>query len=185
MAAAADLATGLGGDGHLLGDTIEEEDREAAYVHAQLALQVQAGLTPGARSVFTVSGGELTVTCRGDGIDGPDAQYCVALALALKVAPAIHALATDTDGAAEVAAAQLSPQTLAAAQVRGLDPIAMLERNDAHSSSKGSASRFLPAQASPMSMTSEQFGSKSALDAGQELETFDKRAFKCLAKCFH
>lgn len=136
LAAAADLVVELGGDVHLLGDRIEGEAREVASAHAQLALQVQASLPPGARPVFLLSGGELTVTRRGDGVGGPNAEYCIALALALKGAPGIHALAADTDGvdgAAEVAGAQVSPQTLAWAQARGLDPTAMLYRNDAHS----------------------------------------------------
>ena len=136
LAAAADLATGLGGDVHMLGDTIEGQARDVACAHAQLALQVQAGLMPSAKPVFLLSGGELTVTRRGDGIGGPNAEYCLALALALRGAPGIHALAADTDGvdgAAEVAGAQVSPQTLTWAPARGLDPAAMLDRNDAHS----------------------------------------------------
>jgi glycerate 2-kinase len=146
LAAAADLATGLGGDVHLLGDAIEGEAREVARAHAELALQVQAGLAPGARPVFLLSGGELTVTRRGDGIGGPNAEYCLALALALKGAPGIQALAADTDGvdgAAEVAGAMVLPQTIALAQARGLDPIAMLERNDAHSFFEGIGQQVL------------------------------------------
>jgi hydroxypyruvate reductase len=64
LAATADLVVELGGDVHLLGDRIEGEAREVACAHAQLALQFQASLAPGARPVFLLSGGELTVTRR-------------------------------------------------------------------------------------------------------------------------
>jgi glycerate 2-kinase len=85
--------------------------------------------------VLLLSGGELTVTRRGDGIGGPNAEYCLALALALAAAPGVHALACDTDGvdgAAEVAGAVVAPETLAKAAARGVDPAAALLRNDAH-----------------------------------------------------
>jgi hydroxypyruvate reductase len=85
--------------------------------------------------VLLLSGGELTVTRTGDGIGGPNAEFCLALAIALKAHPHIHALACDTDGvdgAAEVAGAVVGPETLSAAAGAGLDPSACLARNDAH-----------------------------------------------------
>lgn len=136
LAAAAELARHDGFDVHQLGDALEGEARDLARNHAGLARKVQSALEPGARPVIVLSGGELTVTRRGDGIGGPNAEYCLAFALALDGAPGIHALAADTDGvdgAAEVAGALVTPQTLAKARAQGLDPLAMLQRNDAHS----------------------------------------------------
>ena len=69
-------------------------------------LGIAGGLTETDRPVLLLSGGELTVTRRGDGIGGPNAEFCLALALALNGAAGIHAIACDTDGvdgAAEVA----------------------------------------------------------------------------------
>ena len=66
---------------------------------------------------------------------GPNAEYALALALALKGAAGIHALACDTDGvdgAAEVAGALISPGTLARAAAAGADARAALASNDAH-----------------------------------------------------
>jgi hydroxypyruvate reductase len=83
-----------------------------------------------------LSGGELTVTRRGDGVGGPNAEYALALALALDGAPGIDAIACDTDGvdgAAEVAGAIIGPDTLARAREAGIDPSGALARNDAHS----------------------------------------------------
>jgi len=134
LAAAAALA-GDRCDVRLLGDRLEGEAREVARDQAQMALAIATTLRPGDRPVLLLSGGELTVTRTGDGIGGPNAEFCLALAIALKAHPHIHALACDTDGvdgAAEVAGAVVGPETLSAAAGAGLDPSACLARNDAH-----------------------------------------------------
>lgn len=136
LQAAAELARAQGISVQILGDALEGEAREVAAAQATLARQVQAGLRAGDAPVLLLSGGELTVTRRGDGIGGPNAEFCLALALALQGAVGIHALACDTDGvdgAAEVAGAVIGPNTLAQAQALGLDLAAALGRNDAHS----------------------------------------------------
>lgn len=131
LEAAADLAREAGCNLRLLGDALEGEAREVAATHAELARNVQAALAPGDAPVLLLSGGELTVTRRGKGIGGPNAEYALALALALEGAPGIHAIACDTDGvdgAAEVAGAMIGPDTL----LRGTDAAAALADNDAH-----------------------------------------------------
>jgi glycerate 2-kinase len=83
-----------------------------------------------------LSGGECTVTRTGDGVGGPNAEYALSLAIALNGADGIHALACDTDGvdgAAEVAGAMVTPNTLAKARAKDIDPHASLANNDAHS----------------------------------------------------
>ncbi len=135
LAAAADLARQAGCEVRLLGDALEGEARDVAAQHAKLALRIQAGLAPGAAPVVLLSGGELTVTRRGNGIGGPNAEYALALAMGLDGAPGIHGLACDTDGvdgAAEVAGAMVDPGTLRRAAQAGIDPAASLSRNDAH-----------------------------------------------------
>lgn len=136
LAAAAEKAEAAGCDVRILGDAIEGEARDVAREHAALARQVQAELYKGDAPVLLLSGGELTVTKRGDGIGGPNAEYCLALAMALKGAKGIHALACDTDGvdgAAEVAGAVIGPDTLRRAHDYGIDPGIALATNDAHS----------------------------------------------------
>ncbi|MCZ7676617.1 MAG: glycerate kinase [Roseovarius sp.] len=132
LEAAAALARAAGCTVRILGDAIEGEAREVAASHARLAREMQAGLRAGDAPVLLMSGGELTVTRRGGGIGGPNAEYALALALALDGAPGIHAIACDTDGidgAAEVAGAVVGPDTLA----HGADAAAALADNDAHS----------------------------------------------------
>ena len=136
LQAAADLARAAGCEVRLLGDAVEGEARDVARAQATEALRIKASLPAGAAPVLLLSGGELTVTRTGDGIGGPNAEFCLALALALQAEPGIHALACDTDGvdgAAEVAGALIGPDTLARAQRAGIDATAALARNDAHS----------------------------------------------------
>ncbi|WP_297777655.1 glycerate kinase [uncultured Roseovarius sp.] len=135
LEAAAEVARAEGLTVRILGDALEGEARDVAEVHAVLARDVQAGLAPGDAPVLLLSGGELTVTRRGDGVGGPNAEYALALALALQGAAGIHALACDTDGvdgAAEVAGAVIGPETLAQAKAAGVDPEQALAINDAH-----------------------------------------------------
>ena len=120
----------------MLGDAIEGEARDVARAMAAEALATQATLVPGASPFVLVSGGELTVTRRGQGVGGPNAEFALALALALDGASGIYALACDTDGvdgAAEVAGAVIGPDTLTRARTLGLSPQAALDANDAHS----------------------------------------------------
>ena len=130
LQAAAELALAAGCDVEILGDALEGEARKVAGEMARLALARQTATRP----LVLLSGGELTVTRRGDGSGGPNAEFALALALALDGAPGIWALACDTDGvdgAAEVAGAVIGPETLAKARRIGVDADAALARNDA------------------------------------------------------
>ena len=82
-----------------------------------------------------LSGGEATVTVRGNGKGGRNVEFLLALALALEGQPGVHALAADTDGVdglEEIAGALLAPDTLARAASLGLRPRAFLDDNDGH-----------------------------------------------------
>ncbi|KQW29677.1 hydroxypyruvate reductase [Rhizobium sp. Root274] len=136
LEAAAALAGEAGCDVRLLGDALEGEAREVAAVQAQEALALQAAMHSSDPPILLLSGGELTVTRRGDGVGGPNAEFCLSLALALDGADGIHAIACDTDGvdgAAEVAGAVIGPELLKTAAERGINPRHALQRNDAHS----------------------------------------------------
>ena len=117
-----------------LGADLEGEAREVAAAHAQLALKARS---EGKRTAI-LSGGELTVTVRGNGRGGPNQEYALALADLFKETPGISALAADTDGAdggagsaTDPAGAVIDQTTFAKMKSLGLDPRAYLANNDA------------------------------------------------------
>jgi hydroxypyruvate reductase len=117
-----------------LGADLEGEARDVAADHARLALQARQD----GKRVAILSGGELTVTVRGNGRGGPNQEYALALASLLQDTPDISALAADTDGAdggagsaTDPAGAMIDQATFAKMKSLGLDPKAYLENNDA------------------------------------------------------
>ena len=102
-----------------------------ARQHARLALEaLEAG-----QRLAILSGGETTVTIRGSGRGGPNAEYALALALALDGAAGITALAADSDGidgSEDNAGAICLPDTLVRARAAGLDPQGHLADNDSY-----------------------------------------------------
>jgi hydroxypyruvate reductase len=133
VAAAAAAAEEAGYEAVVLGADIEGEARETAEAHARLALDMA---TAGRRAAV-ISGGELTVTIRGNGRGGPNQEYALALAITLAGEDGIAALAADTDGtdggggaASDPAGAIIDDSTLARAGRLGLDARALLRDND-------------------------------------------------------
>lgn len=119
----------------LLGDAVEGESRDVAAIHASLVREAAADIHPGLPARLLLSGGETTVSVRGNGRGGPNTEYLLALAIALDAHPGIYALACDTDGIDGVednAGAIVRPDTLARAAKQGLDPRAYLEDNNAY-----------------------------------------------------
>jgi len=119
----------------ILGDAIEGEAREVARVLAAIARQAADRGQPAAAPCVLLSGGETTVTLRGQGRGGRNAELLLALAIALDGHAGIHALACDTDGidgSEENAGALMSPDSLARARAAGLDPKALLADNDGY-----------------------------------------------------
>lgn len=135
LEAAAGGARARGCRVEMLGDRIEGEARAVAADHAARALAIAATLSPGDAPVVMLSGGECTVVRRGTGRGGPNAEYALALAIALDGARQIAAIACDTDGVdgnAEVAGAVIDPGTLRRADQAGVSAEAALANNDSH-----------------------------------------------------
>jgi hydroxypyruvate reductase len=135
LEAAADRARAGGITPVILGDALEGEAREVAKVLGGIALQVRRHGQPARPPCVLLSGGETTVTVRGAGRGGRNAEFLLALALHLGGAPGISALAADTDGidgSEDNAGAILTPDTLARARAQGLDAKAMLGENDGY-----------------------------------------------------
>ena len=136
LEAAAEVARRAGVTPLILGDAIEGEAREVAMVHAGIARQVKRHGQPVGAPCVLLSGGETTVTVRGKGRGGRNAEFLLALAVALGGESGIHALAGDTDGVdgtEDNAGAVLTPDSLARAAQRNLDAKKMLADNDGYS----------------------------------------------------
>jgi glycerate 2-kinase len=128
LAAAAKLAREAGYRVIDLGDRIEGEAREVAREQAAQALTTKG-------PAVILSGGETTVTLKGRGRGGRNAEFALALAIALDGRANISAIAGDTDGidgSEDNAGALVTADTLARAKARGLDAEKYLANNDAY-----------------------------------------------------
>ena len=96
--AAADQARALGLHPVILSDCIEGEAREVAKVCAGIALTQRRQATLASKPMVLLSGGETTVTVRGKGRGGRNAEFLLALLQALGDMSGIAAIACDTDG---------------------------------------------------------------------------------------
>lgn len=119
----------------VLGDTIEGEARDVGVVHAGIAQSIVNHGKPLSLPALVLSGGETSVTLRGDGRGGRNVEFLLSLAVHLGGLDGVYALAGDTDGVdgrEEVAGAVIGPDTLARARAMGIDPRASLDNNDGH-----------------------------------------------------
>ncbi|MCR6670641.1 glycerate kinase [Devosia ginsengisoli] len=133
--AAADLARERGIEAAILSDSIEGESRDVAQVHAAMAREIAQRNRPFSKPVVLLSGGETTVTLRGKGgRGGRNAEFLLALAIAIDGVEDISALAADTDGidgSEDNAGAFADGTTATRLRKAGIDPLAALAGNDA------------------------------------------------------
>jgi hydroxypyruvate reductase len=133
--AAAAIAREAGYPPHILGDSLEGEARDVGKVLGAIAMQVTARGQPFTAPCLLLSGGEATVTVRGEGRGGRNVEFLLSLAIALDGNARVHALAGDTDGVdgqEEIAGAYMGPDTLSRAWAKGLRPKDSLANNDGH-----------------------------------------------------
>jgi glycerate 2-kinase len=119
----------------ILGDSVTGEASEVAKVYAALVRQIVRHGEPHGRPVALLSGGECTVTVRGEGRGGRCSEFLLSLAIDLDGLPEVWALACDTDGidgSEDNAGAVLVPDSLARASALGLDPQTLLANNDGY-----------------------------------------------------
>jgi hydroxypyruvate reductase len=133
--AAAAVARAAGLTPLVLSSSIEGEARDVARVHAAIARQAYDFGQPVLPPCVLISGGETTVTVRGNGRGGRNAEFLLALAVALDGHANIHGLAADTDGidgTEDNAGAFLHPDSLARGAAQGIDAKARLADNDGY-----------------------------------------------------
>lgn len=140
LTAAAEAARRAGITPLILGDAIEGEAREVALRMAEMARLCANGSGPVAPPCVLLSGGETTVTVRGNEIEsgrgGRNTEFLLALSLALDGQADIYAIACDTDGidgTEDNAGALLAGDSLRRAQMAGIDVASRLAAHDAYS----------------------------------------------------
>lgn len=120
----------------VLGDTVTGEASEVAKVYAALVREIRMYSQPFRPPVALISGGECTVTVRGNGRGGRCAEFLTSLAAELDGMSNVYALAADTDGidgTEDNAGALLFPDSASRAAALGISAKAMLENNDGYS----------------------------------------------------
>ena len=135
LEAAAEVARAAGFAPYILGDSLEGEARDLGKALGGIARQVVLHGQPFKTPCVLLSGGETTVTIEGKGRGGRNVEFLLALAVALDGLPGVHAIAGDTDGVdgvEEIAGACLTPDTLARAWAREINPRKSLDNNDGH-----------------------------------------------------
>lgn len=135
LEAAASRAQALGLRAHILSDAIEGEARDVGNVHAALAREIATRGRPFGKPAILLSGGETTVTIRGNGRGGRNAEFLLAFAIAIDGVAGVSALAADTDGidgAGDNAGAYADGATATKMRDAGIDPRAALAANDAY-----------------------------------------------------
>ncbi|MFC4863580.1 glycerate kinase type-2 family protein [Pseudomonas sp. MAHUQ-62] len=132
--AAAEKVRAAGLTPLILGD-LEGESREVAKVHAGIARQVVLHGQPIKPPCVILSGGETTVTVRGSGRGGRNAEFLLSLTNALKGLPGVYALAGDTDGidgSEDNAGAIMTPCSYARAARQDLSASDELDNNNGY-----------------------------------------------------
>lgn len=136
LQAAADYFRANGITPVVLGDSVTGEACEVAKVYAALVRQIRGHGEPFKPPLALISGGECTVTVRGNGRGGRCSEFLLSLALELDAMPAAYALACDTDGidgSQDNAGAVLAPDSLARAAGNGILAKKLLANNDGYS----------------------------------------------------
>ena len=135
LEAAAEKARQAGITPHILSDGIEGEARDIGLMHAALARQITRRNQPFEAPCVLISGGETTVTVRGKGRGGRNAEFLLSFAVAMESNPRVHAIACDTDGidgSEDNAGAVYAPDSVARAEALGLRAPALLDNNDGY-----------------------------------------------------
>jgi glycerate 2-kinase len=135
LEAAAKVARDAGLPAMILGNAIQGEARDVGIVHAGIARQCGDWGQPLEIPCVLISGGETTVTVRGNGKGGRNAEFLLSLGIAAEGRNGIWALAADTDGidgGENNAGAILTPDMLHRAKQAGVDVNTRLANNDAY-----------------------------------------------------
>jgi glycerate 2-kinase len=135
LLAAAGEAKKVGYRPLILSSCITGETREVAKVHAALAKEIRASGHPVRPPACLISGGETTVTLKGNGKGGRNQEFALAGAIELdgmKDVLLFSAGTDGTDGDTDAAGAMSDGNTCTRALQAGMSPSRHLEANDSY-----------------------------------------------------
>lgn len=113
LSAARDVCDEAGYGTVVLSSSVRGEAREAAKTHVAIAEEVRRSGNPASAPVAVLSGGETTVTIRGDGTGGPNQEFALSAAIELPEAAVLCAVDTDgLDGPTDAAGALVDSETV-------------------------------------------------------------------------
>ncbi|MCD5417273.1 glycerate kinase [Candidatus Bipolaricaulota bacterium] len=118
-----------------LSSRIEGEAREVGKFFVAIAHEVVNSSNPIARKAMIISGGETTVTMRGNGKGGRNQELALSAAISLTGLEdvIVVSLATDgTDGPTDAAGGMIDSETVQRAHALGLNPRNFLACNDSY-----------------------------------------------------
>ncbi len=133
---ASEKAKELGYETLILSSMVEGETREVALVHTAIAKEIVKTSRPIPPPACIISGGETTVTIRGDGLGGRNQEFGLAASLDLVgLPPRVIVLCGGTDGndgPTDAAGAVVDPFTVTRGREAGMEAADYLKNNDAY-----------------------------------------------------
>jgi glycerate 2-kinase len=136
LESASARAKTLGYETLILSSMIEGETREVARVHTAMAKEIVKTGRPIPAPACIITGGETTVTIRGDGLGGRNQEFCLAACMDLvELPPRVVILSGGTDGndgPTNAAGALVDPFTITRGKDAGMEAAEFLNRNDAY-----------------------------------------------------
>ena len=135
LRAAEKEATSLGFNTLILSSSIVGGTREAARFHTAIAKEIISSGNPIPKPACILSGGETTVTIKGNGLGGRNQEFALAGAIEISGIEKVVLLSGGTDGSdgpTDATGAVADHATVLRAESMGLDPKVHLENNDAY-----------------------------------------------------
>jgi hydroxypyruvate reductase len=135
LAAARDRAMGLGYRTLLISNAIQGESRTVAASHVAQLKETLRQEPSATHPMCLISGGETTVTIRGDGLGGRNQEFALAAAIAASGLDNVVVLSAGTDGTdgpTDAAGGIIDGGTVSRGAALGLDAAAFLARNDSY-----------------------------------------------------
>jgi hydroxypyruvate reductase len=147
LEACKEEAKKMGYTAMILSSMMEGESRELARTHTAIAQEILKTGQPIVPPACIISGGETTVTIRGDGLGGRNQEFCLAAALDMNRFDhrvVILSGGTDgNDGPTPAAGAIVDPLTIKRGEAAGLKGMDYLTNNDSYHFLEGTGDLLL------------------------------------------